>query len=116
MAKTPASASAIMDVIPQSKAPMIALVALIAAVPVVTVGKTSLAYDENGDPDPSLRWPARLPFVLIGLLVGGSLWYVARRLYGNAGGYVALAGLGRVDLRPRCRVRVSRPGGVRDCE
>jgi len=25
------------------------------------------------------------------LLLGGSLWYVARRLYGNAGGYIALA-------------------------
>jgi hypothetical protein len=67
------------------------LIAFIAAVPVVMVGKTSLAFDENGDVDDSLRWPARLPFVLIGLLVGGSLWYVARRLYGNAGGYVALA-------------------------
>jgi hypothetical protein len=32
----------------------------------------------------------RLPFLLIGLLLGASLWYVARRLYGNIGGYVAL--------------------------
>ena len=32
----------------------------------------------------------RLPFVAIGTLLGGSLWYVARRLYGNMGGYVAL--------------------------
>ena len=30
-------------------------------------------------------------------MLGASLWYVARRLYGNAGGYVALAALtGRV--------------------
>jgi hypothetical protein len=35
-------------------------------------------------------WPARLPFLAIGALLGASLWYVARRLYGNAGGYVAL--------------------------
>jgi len=35
--------------------------------------------------------PPRLPTVLFGLLLGGSIWYVARRLYGNAGGYVALA-------------------------
>jgi hypothetical protein len=32
----------------------------------------------------------RLPFLLAGLLLGASLWYVARRLYGNIGGYVAL--------------------------
>lgn len=33
----------------------------------------------------------RLPTLLFGLALGGSVWYVARRLYGNAGGYVALA-------------------------
>lgn len=38
-----------------------------------------------------LRWLARLPFLLAGLLLGASLWYVARRLYGNSGGYIALA-------------------------
>jgi hypothetical protein len=32
----------------------------------------------------------RLPFLLSGLLLGASLWYVARRLYGNFGGYIAL--------------------------
>ncbi|HWR36539.1 MAG TPA: hypothetical protein VN622_11780 [Clostridia bacterium] len=36
------------------------------------------------------RWLIRAPFVLAGLLLGASLWYVARRLYGNAGGYIAL--------------------------
>ena len=36
-------------------------------------------------------WLARLPYIGIGLLLGASLWYVARRLYGNAGGYIALA-------------------------
>ena len=30
-------------------------------------------------------WLARLPYVMFGLLLGASLWYVARRLYGNAG-------------------------------
>ncbi len=34
---------------------------------------------------------ARFPFLLFGTLLGASLWYVARRLYGNAGGYIALA-------------------------
>jgi hypothetical protein len=32
----------------------------------------------------------RAPYVLFGLLLGASLWYVSRRLYGNAGGYIAL--------------------------
>jgi hypothetical protein len=36
-------------------------------------------------------WLSRLPYVLIGALLGASLWYVSRRLYGNAGGYIALA-------------------------
>jgi len=36
------------------------------------------------------RMTIRLPFIIIGLLLGASLWYVARRLYGNLGGYVAL--------------------------
>ena len=32
----------------------------------------------------------RLPFLLTGFLLGASLWYVAHRLYGNTGGYIAL--------------------------
>ncbi len=32
----------------------------------------------------------RLPFMAAGLVLGGVLWWVTRRLYGNAGGYVAL--------------------------
>lgn len=36
------------------------------------------------------RFLIRLPFFLAGLLLGASLWYVARRLYGNMGGYIAL--------------------------
>ena len=38
----------------------------------------------------SLVWLARAPYLLLGLLLGASLWYVSRRLYGNTGGYVAL--------------------------
>jgi hypothetical protein len=37
------------------------------------------------------RWFIRAPFLLAGLCLGLSLWYVARRLYGNAGGHIALA-------------------------
>src|SRR5215470_18727573 len=36
-------------------------------------------------------WLTRAPFVAFGTLLGGSLWYVSRRLYGNAGGFIALA-------------------------
>ncbi len=36
------------------------------------------------------RWLLRLPFLGIGLLLGASLWYVARRLCTNFGGFVAL--------------------------
>ncbi len=39
---------------------------------------------------PHWPWLERMPFLLFGTLLGASLWYVARRLYGNAGGYVAL--------------------------
>ena len=35
-------------------------------------------------------WLARSPYMMFGLLLGASLWYVARRLYGNMGGYIAL--------------------------
>jgi hypothetical protein len=33
----------------------------------------------------------RLPFLATGCLLGGGLWWVTRRLYGNLGGYTALA-------------------------
>ncbi|MGI8772039.1 MAG: glycosyltransferase family 39 protein [Acidobacteriaceae bacterium] len=33
----------------------------------------------------------RLPFAFAAVLLGGALWWVTRRLYGNRGGYVALA-------------------------
>jgi hypothetical protein len=33
----------------------------------------------------------RLPFLFAGFVLGGALWWVTRRLYGNFGGYTALA-------------------------
>jgi len=36
------------------------------------------------------RWLPRLPFLACGLFLGASLWYVARRLCGNTGGFIAL--------------------------
>jgi hypothetical protein len=35
-------------------------------------------------------WLARAPFLFFGMMLGASVWYVARRLYGNEGGYIAL--------------------------
>jgi len=36
------------------------------------------------------RWLVRIPFLLCGVALGASLWYVARRLCGNTGGFLAL--------------------------
>jgi len=44
----------------------------------------------NADSAPYWRWLPRLPFLACGVFLGASLWYVARRLCGNAGGFVAL--------------------------
>ncbi len=38
-----------------------------------------------------VKWLLRLPFVFFALWLGGGLWWVARRLYGNEGGALALA-------------------------
>lgn len=35
-------------------------------------------------------WILRSPFVIFGVWLGGALWWVARRLFDNEGGYVAL--------------------------
>jgi len=37
------------------------------------------------------RWLVRLPFVVFGVWLGAALWWVARRIFGDEGGYVALA-------------------------
>src|SRR6476646_2125545 len=36
-------------------------------------------------------WMLRLPFIVFGLWLGAALWWVARRLFDDEGGYVALA-------------------------
>lgn len=36
------------------------------------------------------RWLPRFPFLACGVFLGASLWYVARRLCGNTGGFIAL--------------------------
>jgi hypothetical protein len=35
-------------------------------------------------------WLTRAPYLVFGVLLGASVWYVSRRLYGNAGGFIAL--------------------------
>lgn len=45
----------------------------------------------NSDSFAYWGWLTRLPFLACGVLLGASLWYVARRLCGNHGGFVALA-------------------------
>jgi putative effector of murein hydrolase LrgA (UPF0299 family) len=37
------------------------------------------------------RWLPRIPFLACGAFLGASLWYVARRLCGNTGGFLALS-------------------------
>ncbi len=62
------------------------LVPVLGAIPVRIIG-SSLRYDQISD----YRYLIRLPFLFAGLMLGASLWYVARRLYGNFGGFIALA-------------------------
>lgn len=51
-----------------------------------------LAWTRDLAPDSAAywRWLPRLPFLACGLFLGASLWYVARRLCGNMGGFIAL--------------------------
>jgi len=57
---------------------------LIAAAPLLT------SHPPEQDLHSYWRWLARMPFMLAGALYGASIWYVARRLYGNVAGYIAL--------------------------
>ncbi len=58
------------------------LIATVRAVAPIAVGR-ALAI-----PHP---WLIRLPFVAFGVWLGAALWWVARRLFDDLGGYVALA-------------------------
>jgi len=60
------------------------LVSPAMASPVTTLAARAASVDIN------LPATSRLPFLLVGVLLGASVWYIARRLYGNAGGFVAL--------------------------
>ncbi len=64
-----------------------------------TDGSSSAGWEENGELSTwELRHQMthillllRLPFLFAGFLLGGCIWWVTRRLYGNLGGYTALA-------------------------
>ncbi len=58
------------------------VIAMVRAVAPSAVGR------ELAIPHP---WLIRMPFVIFGVWLGGALWWVARRLFDDAGAYVALA-------------------------
>jgi hypothetical protein len=62
------------------------LLSLVTAAPVLVVPQNLL----NSEYSTYWRWLPRLPFLACGLALGASLWYVARRLCGNTGGFLAL--------------------------
>jgi len=58
---------------------------LAASAPVVFwPGQVDPAYEKTW------LWLTRLPYLAFGVFLGASLWYVAHRLYGNPGGFIAL--------------------------
>jgi hypothetical protein len=62
------------------------LVPLLAAIPIKLIGR-AITFSQVDD----YRLLIRAPFLFAGLMLGASLWFVARRLYGNFGGFIALA-------------------------
>ncbi len=58
------------------------LLPLVTAAPLLVVPRNLL--------NSTFRWLPRIPFLAFGIFLGASLWYVARRLCGNTGGFVAL--------------------------
>src|SRR5664279_5722508 len=56
---------------------------LIAAAPL-------LARPNAWLPQSYMPFVAGVPYLFFGVMLGASLWYVARRLYGNAGGFIVL--------------------------
>ena len=62
------------------------LLAIVTTAPLLVLPKHALESESST----WWRWLPRLPFLAVGVLLGASLWYVARRLCGNTGGFLAL--------------------------
>src|ERR1700722_17537727 len=62
------------------------LLSLVTAAPLLVV-RHNAWLDGGSD---FWRWLPRIPFLACGFFLGASLWYVARRLCGNTGGFIAL--------------------------
>lgn len=62
------------------------LLSLISAAPLLPLPQRFW----NTEAAASWQWLPRIPFLACGMFLGASLWYVARRLCGHAGGFVAL--------------------------
>jgi len=60
------------------------LISLVTAAPLLAGPHPLLTTESHW------RWLARIPFLAFGVFLGASLWYVARRLCGNTGGFLAL--------------------------
>jgi hypothetical protein len=60
------------------------LISLVTAAPLLAWPHKSLTAGSHW------RWLPRVPFLAFGVFLGASLWYVARRLCGNTGGFLAL--------------------------
>lgn len=62
------------------------------AVEALLTGHAPSAFTPRTPPEiAAAHWLTCLPFTLAALILGGCLWWVTRRLYGNTGGYIALA-------------------------
>jgi len=61
------------------------LLYLISAAPLL-----AWPHDLDRESSAEWQWLPRLPFLACGVFLGASLWYVARRLCGNTGGFIAL--------------------------
>jgi hypothetical protein len=66
------------------------LAGLPVALDQLATGRASAALAAASLAVTPLAFFIRLPFLLAGLALGGCLWWVTRRLYGNPGGYIAL--------------------------
>jgi hypothetical protein len=60
------------------------LISLVTAAPLLAWPHNLLSAESQW------RWLPRVPFLAFGVFLGASLWYVARRLCGNTGGFLAL--------------------------